>query len=61
MPTYIEQVKLPLCISNGTLDIQLKPEEMETIKGIFKEKEKEFGTGIFELFVVAGSRVGFAV
>ena len=61
MPTDIEQVKLPLCISNGTLDIQLKPEGMETIKGIFKEKEKEFGTGKFEMNVIEGAKHGFAV
>ena len=61
MPTDIEQVKLPLCISNGTLDIQLKPEGMETIKRIFKEKEKEFGTGRFEMNVIEGARHGFAV
>ncbi len=40
MPTDIEKVKLPLCISNGTLDIHLKPDGMEVVKGIFKEKEK---------------------
>lgn len=61
MPTDIEQVKLPLCISNGTLDIQLKPEGMETIKRIFEEKEKEFGTGRFEMNVIEGARHGFAV
>lgn len=54
-------MKLPLCISNGTLDIQLKPEGMETIKGIFKEKEKEYGTGKFEMNVIEGARHGFAV
>jgi len=40
MPTDIEKVKLPLCISNGTVDIHLKPDGMEVVKGIFKEKEK---------------------
>ena len=61
MPADIENVKLPLCISNGTLDIQLKPEGMETVKGIFKEKEKEFRTGKFEMNVIEGARHGFAV
>ena len=61
IPIDIDNVKLPLCISNGTLDIQLKPEGMETIKGIFKEKEKELGTGKFEMNVIEGARHGFAI
>lgn len=63
MPTDIENVKLPLCISNGTLDIQWKPDGMEVVKGILKEKEKEkeFRVGKFEMNVVDGARHGFAV
>lgn len=61
MPTDIEAVKLPLCISNGTLDIQIKPDGMEQIKAIFKEKEKEFGEGKFEMNVVEGAKHGFAL
>lgn len=61
MPTDIENVKLPLCISNGTLDIQLKPDGMEVVKGIFREKEKEFGEGKFEMNVIEGAKHGFAV
>ncbi len=40
MRTDIENVKLPLCISNGTLDIHLKPDGMEVVNEIFKEKKK---------------------
>ena len=61
MPTDIEKVKLPLCISNGTQDIQLKPTDLETISTIFAEKEKEFGAGMFEMNVIEGAKHGFAV
>lgn len=60
MPGDIERVKLPLCISNGTLDIQLKPEGMETIKSIFAEKEG-FDEGKYEMNVIEGAKHGFAI
>ena len=61
MPTDLEKVKLPLCISNGTQDIHLKPHHMEKIKEMFAAKEKEYGEGMFEMNVIEGARHGFAV
>ncbi len=66
LPADVEAVKLPLCISNGSLDIQLKAEGIETIKEIFARKEAEMNGNrkegkMFEMNVVEGARHGFAV
>ena len=66
LPADIEAVKLPLCISNGSLDFQLKPEGVEIIKEVFARKEAELNRDgkrgkMFEMHVVEGARHGFAV
>lgn len=66
LPADIEAVRLPLCVSNGTLDFQLKPEGNEMIREIFARKEAELNAGgkrgkMFKINVVEGARHGFAV
>lgn len=66
LPTDIEAVKLPLCISNGSEDFQLKPEGNEMIEEIFARKELELNPDgkrgkMFEMNVVEGARHGFAI
>ena len=61
MPTDMEAVKIPLCISSGTLDVRFKPADIEVTKGIFAQKEKEYGEGRFEMNAIEGARHGFAV
>ena len=41
LPTDIEAVKVPFCISNGSMDFQLKAEGNEMIRKIFARKEGE--------------------
>lgn len=60
LPKDIEDVKVPLCISNGTLDIGLKADGMEKIQAAFAKKEG-FDEGKYELNAVEGAKHGFAV
>ena len=53
-------MKAPLCISNGSLDIALKPEGMEKIRESFARKEG-FMEGKYEMNVIEGAKHGFAV
>ena len=66
LPADIEAVSLPLCISNGSLDFQLKQEGNEIIRAMFARKEVELNADgkrgkMFEMNVVEGARHGFAI
>lgn len=66
LPTDVEAVRLPLSISNGSLDFQLKQEGNEVIEEIFARKEVELNADekrgkMFEMNVVEGARHGFAI
>lgn len=66
LPADVEAVKLPLCVSNGSLDFGLKPEGNEMIKEVFAKKEGELNADgkrgrMFEMHVVEGARHGFAI
>ena len=66
LPTDVEAVKLPLCISNGSMDFQLKTEGNEMIADIFARREAELNADgkrgkMFEMIVVEGARHGFAI
>ena len=59
-------MKLPLCISNGSMDFQLNAEGNEMIKEVFVRKEEELNADgnrgkMFEMIVVDGARHGFAI
>lgn len=66
LPADVEAVKLPLCVSNGTEDFQLKPEGNQMIEEIFARKEGELNADgkrgkMFEMNVVEGAKHGFAI
>ena len=66
LPADVDTVELPLCISNGSMDFQLKAEGNETIREIFARKEGELNPDgkrgkMFEMIVVEGARHGFAI
>lgn len=66
LPMDIEAVKMPLCISSGSMDFLLKPEGYEMIKEIFARKEGELNAegkrgAMFEMNVVDGAKHGFAI
>ncbi|CAD6574176.1 MAG: hypothetical protein ASARMPREDX12_009489 [Alectoria sarmentosa] len=66
LPMDVEAVKMPLCISSGSMDFLLKPEGYEMIKEIFSRKEGELNAegkrgAMFEMNVVDGAKHGFAI
>ena len=66
LPADMEAVKMPLSISNGSKDYQLKSEGNEMIKQVFARKEVELNADeirgkMFEMTIVEGARHGFAI
>ncbi len=51
---------MPLCVSNGSMDMMLKADGVEMIKEAFKKKEGS-EEGKYEMNVVDGAKHGFAV
>jgi len=60
LPKEAEEVKVPLCVSNGSMDMMLKADGVEMIKEAFKKKEGS-EEGKYEMNVVDGAKHGFAV
>ena len=53
-------MKVPLCISQGSLDVIMGAKEVEKIREAFKTKEG-FLEGKYEINVIEGAKHGFAV
>ena len=60
LPSEIEQLKVPISISQGSEDFVLDMAGVKTIQGVFDKKNGN-GKGEFEIKVVDGAKHGFAV